>query len=118
VLEIKGYTVLTAADGLAGIAIAREHPIDVVITDFHMSPGMDGSQVAQLLMVEKPMLPVVIYSGCPDEIPNRLKCFVLCKGDGHDNLVSAIDELLALNCTAKKQPPRKKSRSIWRKKAS
>jgi CheY-like chemotaxis protein len=118
VLETKGYTVLTAANGLAGIAIIRKHSIDLVITDFHMSPGMDGSQVAQLLMIEKPMLPVVIYSGCPAEIPKRLKCLVLCKGDVHNNLVSTIDELVGLNCTAKKQPARKKSKSSWQKKAS
>ena len=113
----KGYTVLTAPDGLTGIAIARTHSIDAVVTDFQM-PGMNGSQVAELLMNENPTLPVVIYSGCPDEIPTGLKCFVLSKGDGPDNLLSMVDEIVALNCTGKKHSAQKKSRSHWQKKAS
>ena len=42
VLGTKGYTVLTAPDGLAGIAITRTHSIDVVITAYQMPPGIDG----------------------------------------------------------------------------
>ncbi len=51
------YTVVTSPDGLTGIAITRTHSIDIVIKAFQM-PGMDGSQVAELLLKEKPKLPV------------------------------------------------------------
>ena len=72
------YRVLTARDGPTGIALTRQHSIDAVVLDFHM-PGMDGDQVAQILMKE------------------RLKWFadaVLQKGDGRTSLLSAIQKLL------------------------
>lgn len=124
VLGTKGYTVMTAPDGLAGIAITRRHSIDVVITDYQMPPGIDGSQVAYRLSKEKPALPVVIYSGCSD-IPKRLKCFVLAKGHGPERLISIIEGLIDLNCAkehAGKCGPKncgpKKSSTLWRKHAS
>lgn len=117
VLGMKGYTVLTAPDGLAGIAVARTHSIDVVITDYQMPPGIDGSQVALQLKKEKPTLPVVIYSGYPD-IPKRLKCFVLSKGHGPENLLSLVEQLIDLNGGAGNKAARKKGRSLWHKKAS
>jgi CheY-like chemotaxis protein len=117
VLSTKGYTVMTAPDGPTGIAMARMHSIDVVITDFQMPPGMDGSEVARLLMLEKPMLPVVIYSGCLEDIPKRMKCFLMSKGDDPDRLLSMIDALVAITCTEKKHSAPKKSRSLRHKKA-
>ena len=95
-LGAKGYTVLTAPDGPTGLAITRKHSISVVVVDFRM-PGLDGNQVARVLMQEHPKLPVVMYSGFPDEIPESLKWFadvVLEKGDGPDTLLSAIDKLI------------------------
>ena len=121
VLGAKGYTVLTAADGLTGIAITRAYSIDVVITDFQMPPGMDGSQVAELLMKEKPKLPVVIFSGCPDEIPQWLKCRAdkfLSKGEGPSGLLSLVEKLVAVNAKAKKRSPRMNNKVVWHKKAS
>lgn len=117
ILGTKGYTVLTAADGLAGLALTRMHSIDIVITDFEMPPGINGSQVAHRLKEEKPMLPVVIYSGCPD-IPERLKCFVLPKGDGPERLLSMVEGLIALNCERENEAVRKKSRRLRHNKAS
>jgi two-component system sensor histidine kinase/response regulator len=40
-LEAHRYAVVVAADGAQAIAIARERPPDIVITDIVM-PGMDG----------------------------------------------------------------------------
>ena len=36
---------------------------------------MDGNAVAQVLMKEHPKLPVVIWSGCLDDIPESLKWY-------------------------------------------
>jgi DNA-binding response OmpR family regulator len=94
-LETKGYTVLTAPDGLAGVALARTNCLDAVVLDFKM-PGMDGNQVAEVLMKEHPNLPVLICSGCPFEVPESLKWFAsayLEKGDGPKVLLSALEEL-------------------------
>lgn len=119
VLGTKGYTVLTAPDGLAGIAITRTHSIDIVITDFQM-PGMDGSQVAELLLKEKPKLPVLICSGCPDEIPARMRYGVynfLSKGDGPTILLAMVEKLLTVRVAMKKPPARKKSRGLVKRRA-
>ena len=95
-MEAKGYKVLTAPDGPTGIALSRKHTVDAVVLDFNM-PGMDGNQVAQVLRMERPNLPVVIWSGCPEEIPESLKWFadvLLYKGDGPFALFLAIENIL------------------------
>src|SRR5579862_6814398 len=73
-LESKGYAVLTAADGLSGAALIHGQSIDAVVLDFNM-PGMDGAQVAQLIMQERPVPPIVVCSGCLYEVPEWLKWF-------------------------------------------
>ena len=118
VLGNSGYTVVTAPDGLTGIAITRTHSIDIVITDFQM-PGMNGSQVAELLLKEKPKLPVLICSGCPDKIPARVKYRgahnFLSKEDGPAKLLAMVEKLLTVKVAMKKShvvqkpPARKKS---------
>jgi DNA-binding NtrC family response regulator len=121
VLGAKGYTVLTAPDGLSGIAITRNYSIDIVVTDFQMPPGMDGGEVAELLMKEKPKLPVVICSGCVDEIPERRKYGahqLLAKGDGPGSLVSLVEKLVALNVTVKKRTARIRNKAPLHRKAS
>jgi DNA-binding NtrC family response regulator len=95
-LESKGYRVVTAIDGPTGIALSRHQSIDVVVLDFKM-PGMDGEQVAQVLMQEQPTLPVVIWSGDPDGIPESLRWFayaVLQKSDGLEVLLSVVESLV------------------------
>ena len=95
VLGGSGYTVLTALDGLTGIALTRNHSIDAIVLDFNMA-GMDGSAVAQALMQEHPKLPVVVCSGCLDDIPESLKWYadaLLEKTDGPEALISTIAKL-------------------------
>jgi CheY-like chemotaxis protein len=94
-LESKGYRVLIAPDGPTGIALSRQHSIDFVVLDFNM-PGMDGDQVAEVMMQEQPTLPVVIWSGYPDGIPESLRWFayaVLHKGDGLEAVLAVVESL-------------------------
>jgi CheY-like chemotaxis protein len=103
-LESKGYRVLIAADGPAGIALSRQQAIDVVVLDFNM-PGMDGNQVAQVMRQEQPNVPVVIWSGYPHEIPEPLRWFayaVLHKGDGLEGLLSVVENLVRAGGISKK----------------
>jgi DNA-binding response OmpR family regulator len=109
VLSSSGYTVLTALDGLTGIALTRNHLIDVIVLDFNMA-GMDGSAVAQVLMKEHPNLPVVIWSGCLNDIPESLKWYadaLLEKTDGPEALISAIERLLSTSNPRKKPVARR-----------
>jgi len=59
--------------------------------------GMDGNAVAQILMKEQPKLPVVVWSGCIDEIPESLKWYadaLLEKTNGSEDLISTIEKLI------------------------
>src|SRR5512140_639036 len=68
ILAANGYTVLIAPDGPTGISLASKHPVDAVVLDFKM-PGMDGSQVAEVLWKRQPDLLIVICTGFLDAVP-------------------------------------------------
>ncbi len=59
-----GYRVLSAADGLAALALAETHPgpIHCLVTDVVM-PGMDGRQLANHLLALRPQMKVIFISG-------------------------------------------------------
>jgi DNA-binding response OmpR family regulator len=64
-LELEGYEVLTAGDGLAGLeVIRREHP-EVVLLDV-MMPNLDGFQVCERVRADEDpavaAIPIVILS--------------------------------------------------------
>jgi len=74
ILGRNEYTVLIAPDGPTGIALASQHPADVVVLAMKM-PGMDGGQVAEVLLKQQPDLPILIYTGFFDAVPKRLRWF-------------------------------------------
>src|SRR6185312_17118787 len=39
--EVRGFTVLTACDGLEGLDLVRQAAVDAIVCDLRM-PGMDG----------------------------------------------------------------------------
>ncbi len=96
ILEMNGYTVLTASDGATGITLASKHTIDLVVLDFKM-PGMDGGQVAEILLKQNSDLLIVICTGFFDAVPEWLRwcaAAYLHKGDGPTVLLSAIEQLI------------------------
>jgi len=62
ILEMNGYEVLTAVNGLKGVEMFKQYPCDLVITDMVM-PVKDGLQTILDLRVEAPELPVIAISG-------------------------------------------------------
>jgi two-component system, cell cycle sensor histidine kinase and response regulator CckA len=69
-LESRGYRVLEAGNGNAGIALAAGHsgPIHLVITDVVM-PGLSGPELTQQLLAARPGLKVLYLSGyAPDAV--------------------------------------------------
>ena len=47
-LEVEGYSVLAAEDGLEGVRLALEHRPDLVLSDLSL-PGLNGFQVVEQL---------------------------------------------------------------------
>src|SRR5271170_64651 len=60
-LSRDGYDVLTAEDGEKGLAMLREHHIDLVITDLKM-PKVDGMTLLREALKEDPDLPIVMIT--------------------------------------------------------
>jgi two-component system, cell cycle response regulator DivK len=48
VLEARGYTLIPAANGQAGVAFAEEQDVDLVLLDINL-PDIDGYEVAHRL---------------------------------------------------------------------
>ena len=82
-LQTAGHTVLTAADGLAGLAMAAQKP-DVILCDIEM-PRLNGFGVLEALRPQ-PVLTAVGHAIAAEEAATRLL--------GHD---SAEAKVLALS---------------------
>ena len=61
-LSSKGYEVVLAENGKAGIEIARSRSFDAAIVDLFM-PDMDGLQVIGAIRQSQPALPMIAASG-------------------------------------------------------
>jgi DNA-binding response OmpR family regulator len=64
-LRAAGYSVLTAADGPQGLALARRERPDLVVLDL-MLPGMDGLDVCRELRRES-SVPIIMLTARVDE---------------------------------------------------
>jgi DNA-binding response OmpR family regulator len=63
-LGLKGYSVLTAADGKSAVGVALESLPDLILLDLEL-PGLDGLSVARDLRRHSnfEMVPIIILSG-------------------------------------------------------
>jgi two-component system cell cycle sensor histidine kinase/response regulator CckA len=98
-LEARGYTVLEANSGEAGLRLASafEGRIDVLVTDI-MMPGMNGRTFADKLLEARPNTHVLFMSGYTDDSVNRNELMdethaFLQKPFTGDGLVNAIESL-------------------------
>ena len=69
ILEKAGYVVLAAATGEQALDVEAGHngPIDLLFTDVIL-PGMSGRELAGLLAIRRPGMPVLYASGYNEEI--------------------------------------------------
>ena len=70
-LKLEGYEVSSAKDGLQGLALAAEHPYDLIILDI-MLPKMDGFEVCKRLRQDKVMTPILMLTAKSQEIDKVL----------------------------------------------
>lgn len=63
-LELKGFSVLEACQGLEALSLIKEHgqAVDLVLTDVVM-PHMSGSELVERLREAYPELKVIFMSG-------------------------------------------------------
>ncbi len=66
-LEAEGYRVSVADDGEAGLALARQTDVDLVILDI-MLPRVNGLEILRLLRREGRRVPVILLSARSSEI--------------------------------------------------
>ena len=59
-LQRNGYTVLAAADGHTGLALARTHQPDLIVLDL-MLPGLDGLDLCRILRAEA-TIPIIMLT--------------------------------------------------------
>ena len=61
----SSLTVYTAENGEQAVAVVKNTPVDLVITDIRM-PVMDGAELALWLAEDRPSLPVIVMSAYAD----------------------------------------------------
>ncbi|WP_022962037.1 response regulator transcription factor [Halopseudomonas pelagia] len=92
-LQLKGYTVDCAQDGVTGLHLAVSEHYDLIVLDI-MLPGMDGYQVCQRLREDAGRDTPIIMLTARDELDDRLEGL---RSGADDYLIKpfALSELVA-----------------------
>jgi len=61
-LELKGFKVVTAKNGLEGLQAFQKHQFDAAIIDIKM-PEMNGIDCATAIKKIKPLFPIIMITG-------------------------------------------------------
>ena len=67
ILEGKGYEISTASNGIVGLKLALEEPVDLLLLDI-MLPGINGLEVCKKIRREKLKLPIVMLTAKGSEM--------------------------------------------------
>lgn len=70
-LDLEKYNVLTAANGMTGLSLAREHRPDMILLDLNL-PDIDGQQICKILRKELDV-PIMILSA-RDNVSDKVVC--------------------------------------------
>ncbi|MGQ0742426.1 MAG: response regulator [Alphaproteobacteria bacterium] len=110
-LRMRGYNVLEAGGGEAGLELARSHPgqIDLLVTDVVM-PGMDGLTLARAVRRLRPETRILFMSGYADEAFRRNaeraeELQFLAKPFGIKQLASKVKDVLSGAAAPASAPP-------------
>ena len=107
-LELKGFTVDCAQDGLSGMHLALTQPYELIVLDI-MLPGMDGYQLCQKLRQEADNNTPIIMLTARDALDDRLKGLhagaddYLVKPFALSELVARIEAVLRRSSGANKR---------------
>ena len=95
-LERAGYRVLTALDGVTGLALFGSEPIQAVVLDYSM-PGMTGGEVARRMREQKPAIPILLlsaYVDLPADVGGLVDIY-MTKGEGAQVLLDRLRSLIS-----------------------
>ncbi len=92
-LELGGFHVSLASDGLEALSIIQESKIDLLLTDFKM-PNMDGIELILELRSRGHLMPILLLTGSYEDfnVPGDVK--VLRKPVPTAELLSVMNGLL------------------------
>lgn len=119
-LESKGFEVKTAASGSSGLRAFDEGEFDVVVTDYRM-PKMGGREVLQAIRERRPQVPVVILSGCIEQLGlkeelSQIADAVLFKGPSElDDLLRTVSKLVKRGAGSARQSAESKPKGAVRR---
>jgi CheY-like chemotaxis protein len=95
ILEDEGYVVKEAANVHEALTALEESGVSVVLTDIEMPGGLNGLDLARMVRVMWPTMPLIVTSGRtlprPVELPPHT--LVLTKPFSPERLVSLIKQV-------------------------
>ena len=92
-LEKLGFTVITSADGAAGLELYRQQTPDLIMVDLFM-PDIDGFKVLTTIQAQSPETPVILISAT-DRIGDVIRALRLGAWDYLTKDVTTLDFLPA-----------------------
>ncbi|MHB2150796.1 sigma-54-dependent transcriptional regulator [Calditrichota bacterium LG25] len=105
VFEKKGYTPVTALNGLEAINIIKQQEPDVILTDIRM-PEMDGMELLRVLTKDYPHIPVIMVTAhgtietAVDAMKMGAKDYIL-KPIRINEILSKVERITQLNSLIK-----------------
>lgn len=97
IAELKEkYDVLTASSGNEAVEVLGKNSVDFAVLDNYMDPGPEGVEIAKQLQLEKPYLPVVVYTGSAGAsfVMEEDGVKMCHKPSGQEALVAYINQML------------------------
>ncbi|RJP15294.1 MAG: response regulator [Candidatus Abyssobacteria bacterium SURF_5] len=95
VLEMYGYGILEASDGMEAIRILDSQKVDLILTDLRMPFG-GGISLLKYVKIFFPRIPVLIVTAYPEDIEDIKPDALLCKPYGPDELIRSVQYLTSI----------------------
>lgn len=70
-LEVHGYKVIGAGDGVEALEWLAQVPVHLIISDLIM-PNMNGVDFIAQVRAQHPRMPIIVASGSPGSVMKRL----------------------------------------------
>lgn len=115
-LEVRGFQVLSAANGLEALALFQNNTVDLVVLDL-MMPHMDGLETVRRIR-QTSLIPVIILSALGEE-DDKIRALdmgaddYLTKPFGVGELLSRIQAVLRRARWTKKDVPEQEARYVF-----